>query len=58
MNQLDNSEEKLFARRAHSMLFDDDSDTPSTSSEPHTPENRGRSGEESSDKDDDNDFYM
>jgi hypothetical protein len=34
MNQLDTSEEKLDARRARSILFSDDSDTPSTSAEP------------------------
>jgi hypothetical protein len=32
MNQLNISEEKLFARRACSVLFGDDDDTPSTSS--------------------------
>jgi hypothetical protein len=36
-NQLNTSEEKLFGRRARGMLFGDDGDTPSTSSEPHTP---------------------
>jgi hypothetical protein len=36
MNQLDTSEEKLYARRAHGILFSNDGDMPSTSSEPHT----------------------
>jgi hypothetical protein len=38
MKQLDTSEEKLFDKHARGMLFGDDDDTPSTSSEPHTPE--------------------
>jgi hypothetical protein len=56
MNQLDTSEEKLYARRAHGILFSDDGDTPLMSSEPRTPESRWRSDEESSD--DDDDFWM
>jgi hypothetical protein len=56
MNQLDTSEEKLYARRAHGILFDDDGDTPLMSSEPRTPESCWRSDEESSD--DDDDFWM
>jgi hypothetical protein len=38
MKQLDTSEEKIFDKHARGMLFGDDDDTPSTSSEPHTPE--------------------
>jgi hypothetical protein len=49
MNQLDTFEEKSFAKRAHGMLLNDDGNTPSTSSEPRTPECRWRSDEESSD---------
>jgi hypothetical protein len=37
MNQLDTSEEKLYARRACDMLFSDDGSTPSTLLEPSTP---------------------
>jgi Mg-chelatase subunit ChlI len=39
LNQLDTSEEKLYARHARGYLFGDDDDTPSTSSDtPPTPE--------------------
>jgi hypothetical protein len=41
MNQLDTSEEKLYARRACDMLFSDDGSTPSTSLEPSTPKVTG-----------------
>jgi hypothetical protein len=62
MNQLNTSEEKLHARRAHGFLFDDDGDTPSTSpNTPPTPESHRRSDEESSDdddNDDDDNFWM
>jgi hypothetical protein len=34
MNQVDTSEEKLYARCAHDILFSNDSDTPLVSSEP------------------------
>jgi hypothetical protein len=58
MNQLDTSEEKLYGRRARGILFSDDGDTPSKSSEPRTLESRRRSDEESNDDDDgdDDDF--
>jgi hypothetical protein len=56
MNQPDTSEEKLFSRCAHGMLFGNDGDIPSTSLKPRTPESRRRFDEESSD--DDDDFYM
>jgi hypothetical protein len=59
MNQLDTSEEKLYARCARGYLFDDDGDTPSTSPDtPPKPKSCRRSDEESSDNDDDNDFWM
>jgi hypothetical protein len=60
MNQLDTSEEKLYARRARGYLFDDDGDTPLTLPDtPPTPESHRRSNEESSDDDNDNgDFWM
>jgi hypothetical protein len=63
MNQLNTSKKELYARCAHGILFSDDSDTPSTSSEPHTPEGHRRSDEESrdddnDDDDDDDDFWM
>jgi hypothetical protein len=57
MNQLDNSEEKLFVRHAHGMLFNDDGDTTLMSSVPHTPESHQRSNEESSDEDDNGDDF-
>jgi hypothetical protein len=57
MNQLDTSEEKLFARRTHGMLFGDNNDSPSMSSEPRTLKSHRGSDEESSD-DDDDDFCM
>jgi hypothetical protein len=56
-NQL-NTCEKLFVRRAHGMLFGDDGDAPSVSSEPRTPESRRHSDKESSADDDDDDFWM
>jgi hypothetical protein len=37
MNQLDTSEEKLLAKRSHGIIFGDDGNTTSPSSEPHTP---------------------
>jgi hypothetical protein len=49
MNQLDTSKEKLYAKRARSILFSNDGDTPSTSLEPCTPGSRQCSDEESSD---------
>jgi hypothetical protein len=57
MNQLDTSKDKLYARHAHDILFSNDGDTPSTSSEPRTTESSRCSDEESSD-DDSNDFLM
>jgi hypothetical protein len=60
MNQLDTSEEKLYARCAHGILVKDNNDTPSTSSEQlPTPESRRHSDEGSSnDNNDDDDFWM
>jgi hypothetical protein len=59
MNQLDTSEEKLFAKCGRSMIFSDNGDTTSPSSEPCTPESHWRSDEDSIDEDDDNDdFWM
>jgi hypothetical protein len=57
MNQLNTSEEKLYARCAHDILFNDNCDTPSTSLEPCTLESHRRSDEESSDDDDDDDDF-
>jgi hypothetical protein len=54
MNQLDTSEEKLFAKRAHGS---DDGDTTSPSSEPRTLESRWCSDEDNCD-DDNDDFWM
>jgi hypothetical protein len=60
LKQLDTSEEKVHARCAHGILFKDDGDTPSTSSEPRTLESHRLFDEESSDDDDDDDddFWM
>jgi hypothetical protein len=59
MNQLDTSEEKLFAKCGRSMIFSDNGDTTSPSSEPCTPESHWRSDEGNIDEDDDNDdFWM
>jgi hypothetical protein len=55
--KLDTFEKKLLAKHGRSMIFSDDGDTTSPSSEPHTPESHRRSGEDSSDKDHD-DFWM
>jgi hypothetical protein len=53
MNQLNTSEEKLYARHARGILFKDAGDTTLTSSEPPpTPESRWRFDVESSDDDD------
>jgi hypothetical protein len=54
MNQLDTSEEKLFAKHA---CGSDDGDTTSPSSEPHTPKSRWCFDEDSCD-DDNDDFWM
>jgi hypothetical protein len=55
MNQLDTSEEKLFAKCGRSMIFSDNGDTTS----PCTPESHWRSDEDNIDEDDDNDdFWM
>jgi hypothetical protein len=56
--KLDTSEEKLYARRGCDILFKDDGDTPSMSSEPRTPKSHRCSDEESSDDDDNDDFWM
>jgi hypothetical protein len=54
--KLDTSEEKFLAKCDHSIIFSDDGDTTSPSSEPRTPESHVLSDSESSDKDDnDND---
>jgi hypothetical protein len=57
MNQLDTLEEKLFAKRGHDMIFSDDGNTTSPSSEPRTPESHRCSDEDNSDDDDDA-FWM
>jgi hypothetical protein len=58
MNQLDTSEEKLYARCACGYLFGNNGDTPSTSLDtPPTPKSHRRSDKESSGNDDD-DFWM
>jgi hypothetical protein len=57
MNQLDTSEEKLFAKRGHDMIFSDDGNTTSPSSEPRTPKSHRCSDEDNSDDDDDA-FWM
>jgi hypothetical protein len=54
MNQLDTSEEKLQAKHAHGIIFGNDGDTTSPSSEPRTPESHRHSDED----DDDDDFWM
>jgi hypothetical protein len=59
MNQLDTSEEKLLAKCGRGIIFSDDGDTTSLSSEPRTPEtpsNHVRSDPDSSD--DDDNFWM
>jgi hypothetical protein len=59
MNQLDTSDEKLYAKRTRGILFSDDGDTPSTLSEPSpTPESHRHSDDESTDDDDDDNFWM
>jgi hypothetical protein len=56
MNQLDTSEEKLFAKHGRGMIFNDYGDTTSPSSEQRTPKSHRHSEEDSSDND--NDFWM
>jgi hypothetical protein len=58
MKQVDTSKEKLFAKRGRNMIFNDDGDTTLPSSEPRTPESRWHSDEDSSDEDDNDDFWM
>jgi hypothetical protein len=58
MNQVDTSNEKLFAKRGRGMIFSNDGDTTSSSSEPRTLDSRRCFDEDSSDKDDDDDFWM
>jgi hypothetical protein len=59
MNQLDTSEEKLFAKRGRVMIFSDDGDTTSPSLEPRNPKSHGGSDENINDEDDENDdFWM
>jgi hypothetical protein len=58
MNQLNTSEEKLFAKSGCNMILSDVGDTTSPSSEPRTPESLWCSDEDSSDEDNDNDFWM
>jgi hypothetical protein len=60
MNQLDTSKEKLFAKHGCGMIFRDDKDTTSPSSELCTPESHRRFDEDSSNKDNENDgdFWM
>jgi hypothetical protein len=57
MIQLDTSEEKLPAKRGRGMVFTDDGDTTSPSSEPRTPESHVRSDLDSSNEDDDDDLW-
>jgi hypothetical protein len=52
MNDVNTSKEKLQAKRARGIVFNDDGDTTSSSSNPRTPESRRRSVEDSSDDDD------
>jgi hypothetical protein len=52
-NQLDTSEEKLQAKHICGIVFGNDGDTTSPSSEPCSPESRQRSDEDSSDDDND-----
>jgi hypothetical protein len=57
MNQLDTSEEKLYARHASGILFHDDGDTPSMSLEARTLKSHRRCSEESNDDNDDDDNF-
>jgi hypothetical protein len=60
MNQLDTSEEKLLAKHDHGIIFGDDGNTSSPSSEPRTPKmlsSHVRTDPDRSD-DDDDDFWM
>jgi hypothetical protein len=60
MNQLDTSNEMLLAKRGHGIVFGDDGDTPSPSSEPRTLEMPSSSVcfDPNSSDNDDNDFWM
>jgi hypothetical protein len=53
-DQLDTSDEKLQSKRARGIVFGDDGDTTSPSSEPRTPESHRCSDEDNSD----DDFWM
>jgi hypothetical protein len=58
MSQLDTSEEKLFAKRGRGMVFSDNGNTTSLSSEPRTTKSHQRSNKDNSNEDDDDDFWM
>jgi hypothetical protein len=58
IKQLNTSEEKLFAKRGRGMIFSDNSNTTSPSSEPSTPESHRCSNKDRNDEDDDDDFWM
>jgi hypothetical protein len=55
-DQLNTFEEKLQVKRTRGIIFGDDGDTTSPSSETRTPESRQCSKEDNNDDDDDNDF--
>jgi hypothetical protein len=57
-DQLNTFKEKLQAKCTRGIVFGDDGDTTSPSSETHTPENRQCSNEDNNDDDDNNDFWM
>jgi hypothetical protein len=58
MNKLHTSKEKLSIKRGCGMIFSDDGDTTSSSSELCNPKSHWRSDEDSSDDDDDDDFWI
>jgi hypothetical protein len=55
MNQLNTSEEKLLAEHSHGMVFNNEGDTTSPSSEPCTPKSHAHSDPNSSNEDDNDD---
>jgi hypothetical protein len=59
VNQLDTSEEKLTTKHGYDLFFNDNGDTSSTASEPHSPEMlSSHVCSDSNDSEDDDNFWM
>jgi hypothetical protein len=58
MNQLDTSEEKSLAKHGRGIIFNDNGNTSSPSSEPHVPKTSSSHVHSDPDSSDDDDFWM